>query len=154
LLKTDLAFYRLPKRVGMNKKSFLTLLTLHNQDHIIDHFNALAPDKQSTLIKNNADLDLELVFQLHKKYCASKGAVTLTGEIKPARVIPLPKTPDEKKYQNDAKLIGESLISREKLAVLIVAGGQGVRLGHNKPKGTFPISPVMNKTLFHLFRNR
>ena len=135
----------------MNKKSFLTILKSHNQDHIIDHFNALAPDKQSTLTKNIADLDLELVFQLHKEYSATKGAVTLTGEIKPARVIPLPKTPDEKKYQNDAKLIGESLISREKMAVLIVAGGQGVRLGHNKPKGTFPISPVMNKTLFHLF---
>jgi UDP-N-acetylglucosamine/UDP-N-acetylgalactosamine diphosphorylase len=140
-----------PKGVGMNKKSFLKLLKSHNQDHIIDHFNALAPDKQYTLVKNNADLDLELVFQLHREYCATKGAVTLTGEIKPARVIPLPKTPDEKKYQNDAKLIGESLISREKMAVLIVAGGQGVRLGHNKPKGTFPISPVMNKTLFHLF---
>ncbi len=46
--------------------------------------------------------------------------------------------------------MGESLISDQKVAILIVAGGQGVRLGHNKPKGTFPVSPIMKKTLFQL----
>lgn len=135
----------------MNKNSFLRSLRTYNQTHIIDHFNALPQNMQSRFIKNNADLDLELVYSLHKECIQTKETLSLTGEIKPANIIHLPKTQDEKKYQYEARLIGESLISHEKVAVLIVAGGQGVRLGHDKPKGTFPISPVMNKTLFHLF---
>jgi UDP-N-acetylglucosamine/UDP-N-acetylgalactosamine diphosphorylase len=135
----------------MNKDSFLGLLKFHNQGHVIDHFNSLSQNMQSKFIENNADLDLDLIFNLHRNYLHVKDTLSPAGDIKPAKVIQLPRTPDEKKYNYEARLIGESLISRDKVAVLIVAGGQGVRLGHDKPKGTFPISPVMNKTLFHIF---
>ena len=138
----------------MNTNRLLDLLKAHNQDHIIEHFNKLPSNKQAQFIKSCADLDLDLVFRLNKECRETSGALVLTGEIKPANVIPIPETPEEKKYQQAARLAGESLISQGKVAVLIVAGGQGVRLGHDKPKGTFPISPVMNKTLFHLFAER
>jgi UDP-N-acetylglucosamine/UDP-N-acetylgalactosamine diphosphorylase len=135
----------------VNKNSFLDLLKKHKQSHIIDHFYALPADKQLNFIENNKDFDLDLIFQLQKECCGSRDALSLTGEINLPRVIPLPRKSDEKANRDKARLIGESLISKEKIAVLIVAGGQGVRLGHDKPKGTFPISPVMNKTLFQLF---
>jgi len=43
------------------------------------------------------------------------------------------------------------LISAGKVAAFVVAGGQGTRLGFDGPKGDFPISPVINKTLFQIF---
>ena len=43
------------------------------------------------------------------------------------------------------------MIRGGKVAVLIVAGGQGSRLGFDGPKGSFPISPLMKKPLFQLF---
>jgi UDP-N-acetylglucosamine/UDP-N-acetylgalactosamine diphosphorylase len=135
----------------MDTNSFLDFLKAHNQGHIVDHLNKLPSNKQSKLIKNSTNLDLDLVFRLHKECCEAKSVLSLAGEIKPTRVIPIPETPNEKKYQRDAHCVGESLISQGKVAALIVAGGQGVRLGHNQPKGTFPISPIMNKTLFQLF---
>lgn len=46
------------------------------------------------------------------------------------------------------RLIGEELLSKGKVAALTVAGGQGTRLGHPGPKGTFPCGPVTQKTLF------
>ena len=46
--------------------------------------------------------------------------------------------------------IGEAALSRGEVAALVVAGGQGSRLGFEHPKGMFPISPVSDKTLFQL----
>lgn len=138
----------------MGSNSFLGKLKKYKQKDIIHHFNTLPQNLQSNFIENNSNLDLELAFSLHKDCLQSKGSLVIAGEIKPANVISQPRSLAGKKSHQTAKLVGESLISREKVAILIVAGGQGVRLGHNKPKGTFPITPVMNKTLFHLFSDQ
>lgn len=138
----------------MSKNSFIEILRKYKQIDLVNHLNRLPHDLQEHFIKNNSHLDLELVFNLHKECLQPKDPLSLNVAIKPANIIPLPKTPTEKKFRQKAKLMGESLISSEKVAILIVAGGQGVRLGHDKPKGTFPVTPVMNKTLFHLFSDQ
>jgi UDP-N-acetylglucosamine/UDP-N-acetylgalactosamine diphosphorylase len=38
-----------------------------------------------------------------------------------------------------------------RLGCLVLAGGQGTRLGWNHPKGTYPIAPSSQKSLFELF---
>ena len=50
--------------------------------------------------------------------------------------------------QNQIK--GEQLIKEGRLGCLLLAGGQGTRLQHNGPKGTYPISVIKNKSLFQL----
>lgn len=52
------------------------------------------------------------------------------------------------------RLLGETLIAEGKVGCLILAGGQGTRLGWDGPKGTLPVSPVANKSLFELFAIR
>lgn len=46
--------------------------------------------------------------------------------------------------------IGEAALSRGEVAVLLVAGGQGSRLGFDRAKGIFPVGPVSGKSLFQL----
>ena len=46
--------------------------------------------------------------------------------------------------------LGHEAIARGQVAALLVAGGQGSRLGFDKPKGMLPIGPVSNKTLFQI----
>jgi len=43
---------------------------------------------------------------------------------------------------------GDELLSLNKVAVMILSGGQGSRLGFDGPKGAFPFSPLQNKSLF------
>jgi UDP-N-acetylglucosamine/UDP-N-acetylgalactosamine diphosphorylase len=71
--------------------------------------------------------------------------------MRPASVISIQKTDEEKPRREEAKRLGESLIRKHETAVLIVAGGQGSRLGFDGPKGTLPVSPIKGKTLFQLF---
>jgi UDP-N-acetylglucosamine/UDP-N-acetylgalactosamine diphosphorylase len=49
---------------------------------------------------------------------------------------------------------GEALLRQGKVGCLILAGGQGTRLGFDGPKGSFPISPIKGKSLFQLFCER
>ena len=53
---------------------------------------------------------------------------------------------DYKHYEN----IGKHAIESKKLAAVTMAGGQGTRLGHNGPKGTYDIGLDSHKSLFEL----
>jgi UDP-N-acetylglucosamine/UDP-N-acetylgalactosamine diphosphorylase len=46
---------------------------------------------------------------------------------------------------------GEEMLAKGKVAAFTVAGGQGTRLGHNGPKGTFPCTPIKKHSLFQHF---
>ncbi|GMV43588.1 MAG: UDP-glucose pyrophosphorylase [Myxococcales bacterium] len=55
------------------------------------------------------------------------------------------------KHDAGARERGEELLRDGKIATLLVAGGLGTRLGWDAPKGTFPIGPVTDRTLFQHF---
>jgi UDP-N-acetylglucosamine/UDP-N-acetylgalactosamine diphosphorylase len=46
---------------------------------------------------------------------------------------------------------GEEMLANGKVAAFTVAGGQGTRLGHSGPKGTFPCTPITKNSLFQHF---
>ena len=49
-----------------------------------------------------------------------------------------------------AREAGEAMLAAGQVATLVVAGGEGSRLGHAGPKGTFPLGPVSDRSLFEL----
>ncbi len=74
--------------------------------------------------------------------------------LEPAPIIPVPRTDIEKREHRIARERGEALLRDGKVAPLVVAGGQGTRLGFQGPKGAFPVGPLTNKCLFAFFAER
>ena len=137
----------------MQKEDLLELFSAYKQDDIIEYYKGLTPHEETLFLTNLEGLDFKLVFELHKKFslgdCAPFSEESMT--ISPAPVIAIPETDKEKEQEQKAKQAGETLLRNGKVAVLIVAGGQGSRLGFEGPKGIYKISPVQQKSLFQLF---
>ncbi len=55
---------------------------------------------------------------------------------------------------DQAAQCGFEALKAGQIGALIVAGGQGTRLGFEHPKGMFPIGPVSGRTLFQIFADR
>ena len=55
---------------------------------------------------------------------------------------------------DDARRRGVEALKAGEVGAVIVAGGQGTRLGFDHPKGMFPVGPVSQRTLFQVFADR
>ncbi len=127
------------------------ILEEYGQRPILDHYQGMTLEKKKEFLDGLEGLDLKLAFRLYQTFLKGKKAELPPGSLCPAPILPVPGTPEEKARWEDAFSLGESLLRRNEVAVLIVAGGQGTRLGFPGPKGKFPVSPLKNKSLFQLF---
>ena len=98
------------------------------------------------------NIDLDELPGLIAGYVLKKPETDIPSDLAPAPFLPFPPdTPERKTYYTRAAETGRELIRQGKVAALTVAGGQGTRLGFDGPKGTYPITPVLHKTLFQYF---
>ena len=58
--------------------------------------------------------------------------------------------PRNRYWPEEARQRGADALREGRIGAMLVAGGQGTRLGWNDPKGTFRIGPVSGKTLFEM----
>jgi len=135
----------------MDEEKIISFLKNQNQQQILEHYNQLTSDKKNLFLEEVRGLDLSLAFDWYRKFAQEKDAPHPFFEIQPAPIIPVPETAEEKLRCREARNLGESILRRNEVAVLIVAGGQGTRLGFEGPKGLFRISPIEQKSLFQIF---
>ena len=118
-------------------------LTTHGQEHLLHGWEALDPDRRKALADQLATLDLAELNTLHAKKDEPHSVLPSRERVAPIPVEPAVAPPE-------AVAAGEQALRRGEIAALLVAGGQGSRLGFDKPKGMFPIGPVSNATLFQI----
>jgi UDP-N-acetylglucosamine/UDP-N-acetylgalactosamine diphosphorylase len=87
------------------------------------------------------ELDLDLVDELVTNLLGPNGQPAALGDIQAPEVI-RPSAEDV--------LAGRGMLAAGEVAVVIVAGGQGTRLGFDGPKGCFPVGPVSERSLFQI----
>jgi UDP-N-acetylglucosamine/UDP-N-acetylgalactosamine diphosphorylase len=118
---------------------------LHNygQEHVLARWDRLNTDERRALLGQLQLLDLD---QLRRLYEKRDHAVSLPT---PERIAPVPVIGIDTD-QREPRRLGQEALRRGEVAVLLVAGGQGTRLGFDHPKGMFPIGPISNKPLFQI----
>lgn len=114
-----------------------------DQEHVLRWWDELTDDERKGLLQQLADLDLELLQRLYQ----ARDASYRVPDAERIRPVPVVRT-DAEEVPSRAR--GEAALRRGEVAVLVVAGGQGSRLGFDKPKGMFPIGPVTDKSLFKI----
>jgi UDP-N-acetylglucosamine/UDP-N-acetylgalactosamine diphosphorylase len=95
-------------------------------------------------------LDLDLVGNLVGDL-VEEGAPPQLGRIEPLApedVIPIPRTEADRERAREAAAAGADALRNGRVAAVLLAGGQGTRLGFDGPKGAFPFAPITRTTLF------
>ena len=124
-------------------------LNKYNQNHLLNFYEKLDEEKKQKLIKQITKIDFEQISNLYEN---TKKKI----EFNDAKIEPInyfDKSKMSKEEISEYEKIGSEIIRKEKYAVVTMAGGQGTRLGHKGPKGTFDIGLDSHKSIFELLCN-
>ncbi|OHB63138.1 MAG: hypothetical protein A2Y77_07905 [Planctomycetes bacterium RBG_13_62_9] len=129
------------------------LVAEHHQEHLVAFWPELNSDQRRRLLEQIEALDWSRICRWVEtlvKHSPDRVVRDLDFEPAPS-YSPRPRHDAELQKYSRAIRLGNELISAGTVAALLVAGGQGTRLGFKGPKGNYPISPVKGKTLFQIF---
>jgi UDP-N-acetylglucosamine/UDP-N-acetylgalactosamine diphosphorylase len=119
-------------------------LERHGQQHLLAATERLAEPERAALLADLERIDLTELQALYGRR-TQKDALPARE-----RIQPLPYPSFDQTQRDAFRARGEKAFRDGEVAFLIVAGGQGTRLGFDHPKGMFPIGPVSKKSLFQL----
>lgn len=127
----------------LNEVKFI--LKKYNQEHLLNGYDKLEERYQKELLAQISNIDFELINSLYNN--TKKDDLKNNDIIEPIEYLDKYKLNDKYKYYEE---IGKKTIKSGKLAAVTMAGGQGTRLGHQGPKGTYDIGLDSHKSLFEL----
>jgi len=128
------------------------ILLAHGHRHVAEVLDKAVGPAREKLEKQLEKIDFDELDRLIREYVLKKPETPIPADLSPAPFFRLkPENAAQAEYYRRAEAKGRELLGSGKVAMLVVAGGQGTRLGFDGPKGTFPICPVTGKTLFQYF---
>lgn len=120
-------------------------LITYGQEHVLQFYNELEENEKEILLNQIENIDFELVSKLYNERNEVKNTEDLIEPLSYVDKLKL-STEEIEKYRT----LGEQAIKEGGLAFATLAGGQGTRLGHNGPKGTFKLGINPDKSLFEI----
>ena len=134
-----------------NAEEIRGIFAEQDQEHIFRFWDELDEDAQERLLHQAARLadTLPALRNDREQALASlEGHTDSTLATHPA--IALPENGGDEAAFKEAFAVGQALLESGRVACLVVAGGQGSRLGFDGPKGAFPLGPVTERSLFSI----
>ena len=114
----------------MTYENALEVLKKYGQEHVLAYYDEL----------NDEEIDFSIFDVLKEKESDGK-----EGMITPTEVLTLDTIKD---YEFAYKVLGETAIQKGQLALVMLAGGQGTRLGFDGPKGTYNVGLTRDLYIF------
>jgi UDP-N-acetylglucosamine/UDP-N-acetylgalactosamine diphosphorylase len=131
------------------KEQLLAALTPYDQQHLLAFWDALDDSQRQTLAAQIREIDFESVARLYERKDNQSDFRALAERAEPPPAFRLDAAGNRFKPRQ-AQERGRHALAAGEVGAILVAGGQGTRLGFPHPKGMYPIGPVSGKSLFQI----
>ena len=117
------------------EKEAIDKLKEYGKNHIVNILEKLDETKKQELIEQINQIDFHQMMELYQN--TKKEIEFKESKIEPVPYLDKAKLTTEQREEFDK--LGEEVVKNNQYAVVTMAGGQGTRLGHTGPKGTFKL---------------
>jgi UDP-N-acetylglucosamine/UDP-N-acetylgalactosamine diphosphorylase len=131
------------------KEELRSLLAPLGQEHVLTFWDELAVEAREELAAQIRALDLRVLDGLFRTATSPEDWTALARRAMAPPAFRL----DERQHAisaEQARQRGLQALAEGHVGVILVAGGQGTRLGFDRPKGMFSIGPVSGSSLFQI----
>ena len=133
----------------MDKNDLLAILRPVGQEHLLAHWEQLDAGGRESLARQIRSVDFRLIERLYSQRQDQGNFRDLALRAAPPAAFRL-DTSKNRFSPDEARARGRQALAAGQVGAILVAGGQGTRLGFDHPKGMFPIGPVSGRTLFQV----
>ncbi len=134
----------------MDYQTATQLLGKHGQMHVFKFWKQLSADQQAALLAQIAEIDFDTVGRIRALLSGSPAGHDAPASCTGMALAPAPVTELAAAEAAAATGEGEDALRRGQVGVILVAGGQGTRLGYDGPKGTYTLAPLSGASLFEI----
>ncbi len=129
------------------KAVILDKYTKAGQEHVLEHWSTLSKEEQTLLLEQLQSIDVEKLEGYHTIAKLEDKSLMNEESIKPfsGKIGSLGSASGD---GNSLYELGMNAIRENKVAAVLLAGGQGTRLGFDGPKGMYDIGMTSGSTLF------
>ncbi len=128
-------------------------LKQYGQEHLLNFESHWTTEQRLKVLAQLASIDFDLIRRL-----AANNSEELDGSRLASMADPPPSVRIGQEHRQfssqSAKQAGEAALRSGQIGMILVAGGQGTRLGFDRPKGLFSIGPISGRTLFQMHIDR
>ncbi|WP_417382999.1 UTP--glucose-1-phosphate uridylyltransferase [Gimesia sp.] len=125
-----------------------------DQSHLLTWWNDLSEQAQSELVTQIQHINFAQIQRLYAPGATNQKtespAQKAERATRPATVVRLEDRSSSPAESEEATKQGQKLLEAGRVGAILVAGGQGSRLGFSHPKGMYPIGPVKQTSLFQI----
>ncbi len=131
------------------KDKLLATLESHGQQHLLAFWDELDQASRQSLADQIRRIDFALIDRLYRQRDGQDNVRELADRVGPPPAFRLDASKNRFSPE-EAREAGRRALAAGEVAVALVAGGQGTRLGFDHPKGMFSIGPISERSLFQI----
>ena len=129
----------------MNYERAQAYLKEHGQSQLLDYYGELSESERSRLLTQIEYTNFNIIKNISAKSAEKLGKIS-----PPANTVSVQEAA-RRRIQFEA--VGLNMLSEGKVGAVLLAGGQGSRLGYDGPKGTFNIGVTRELSIFEQLMN-